>query len=310
MSGLSNLGNTCYINSIIQCLIHTPNISKLLKSRDLDKRKKEASLVREFIKIINVYGKYAGIRPIGFRHEVGQLNKIFSTSQQQDSHEFLVYLIDSFHIALSYSVKMTSNGIPKTEEDYYAIDAFKDWDSSFKKEYSNIIETFYGQFHSQLSCNEDCENVNNKFEPFCYLPLSVNENSTNLYELLDDFTKTEIVEGWKCDKCECKKKASKKLYIWRAPNILIIQLKKFNGKPNVFFPKELDIQKYVSCYNNKPTKYELYSVCNHVGEMNSGHYYSYCKNEDKWMMFDDETITLINEVVSPNAYLLFYKIKK
>ena len=142
---------------------------------------------------------------------------------------------------------------------------------------------------------------------------STNENSTDLYELLDEFTNPETLEGWKCDVCNNNESASKKIYIWRAPNILIIQMKKYNSKPNISFPLELDINKYVSKYNNKPTVYDLYAICNHTGNMNGGHYYSFCLNKEnaQWVGFDDETkmvIKNIDNLITSDAYLLFYKI--
>ena len=63
----------------------------------------------------------------------------------------------------------------------------------------------------------------------------------------------------------------------------------------------------MSRYSKKPIEYELYSICNHTGSCNSGHYTSYCKNDNKWYEFNDNTVIKIKELNKTNAYCLFYK---
>lgn len=326
MSGFINLGNSCYMNSILQCIIHTQPVLKIFINSDykknINKNKKESVLVEQFLNILFEYSQQRNnnknnfIKPINFRRCLASLNKDFASLSQQDSHELLVYIINAFHVAMSYRVEITHKGTPKTQNDFYAIDAIKNWNDSFKNEYSDIIDIFYGQYHSQLFCDDrkECKNISNKFEPFCYLPLSVTKKHSNLYELLDDFTSPEILKDdnhWNCNKCEKNKETNKKIYIWETPSILIIQLKKFKNKVNIDFPIDnLDISKY-SSKNNKNTKYNLYAICNHSGNMNNGHYYSYCKRGYDWYDFDDENVSKINDISklnSKDSYLLFYKV--
>jgi len=55
-------------------------------------------------------------------------------------------------------------------------------------------------------------------------------------------------------------------------------------------------------------KYDLFAVVNHAGELNFGHYYSYCKIKDDWLCFNDSNVYSVLEknVCSDNNYLLFY----
>ena len=107
------------------------------------------------------------------------------------------------------------------------------------------------------------------------------------------------------------------MLVWRFPNILIIHLKRFdnNGNKinnNVDFPiNNLDLRKYCCGYDKKKSVFSLYGVCNHIGSINSGHYYSYCKHNEDWYNYDDDNISIISEskIVSKNAYCLFYKKK-
>ena len=93
--------------------------------------------------------------------------------------------------------------------------------------------------------------------------------------------------------------------------VLIISLNRFNSFGNkinnlIDYPLTLDLNKYV----NSEMKYELYGVCNHIGGMNGGHYYAYCKykQNNQWYMYNDRNVKPINEneIVNKNAYCLFY----
>ena len=71
----------------------------------------------------------------------------------------------------------------------------------------------------------------------------------------------------------------------------------------------LDLTKYCIGYDKKKSIFSLVGVCNHIGTLNSGHYYSYCKQNDEWYNFDDTSVSKINknDIITNNAYCLFYK---
>ena len=78
----------------------------------------------------------------------------------------------------------------------------------------------------------------------------------------------------------------------------------------VSFPvNDLDLQKYCIGYDKDNSKYELYGICNHSGMLTGGHYYAFCKNNDKWYKFNDSDVSEISEsqVVTSSAYCLFYR---
>jgi ubiquitin C-terminal hydrolase len=287
---------------------------------DINVSKKEIKILKQYVNILLNYANFKILRPVDFKKTINMLNSTFNNKNEQDSHEFLVYLIDSLHMSVSYPVNITYKGVARTKNEKYAVSAIKNWQDSFKKEYSVIVSIFYGQYHSQLSCgNLNCNYISSKFEPFCYLPLSIRDDSTHLYELLDNFITPEILEGennWKCEKCSNNTKSKKNIYIWKSPRVLIMQLKRFDvfGKKITNYvncPHTIDVEKYISHYNNIRTTYELYSVCNHKGHMNGGHYYSFCKNKkNEWICFNDENVSKVNRdnIITPNAYLLFYKL--
>ncbi|XP_061536576.1 ubiquitin carboxyl-terminal hydrolase 19 isoform X1 [Phycodurus eques] len=155
-----------------------------------------------------------------------------------------------------------------------------------------------------------------------------------LEQCLNLFTKPEVLapeEAWYCPKCQQHREASKQLLLWRLPNILIIQLKRFSFRSFIWrdkindmvdFPvRNLDLSKF--CIGQKdemqhPPIYDLYAVINHYGGMIGGHYTAYArlpsdKNSQRsdvgWRLFDDSTVTMVEEsqVVTRYAYVLFYR---
>uniref|UniRef100_A0A8B9LIX4 ubiquitinyl hydrolase 1 n=1 Tax=Astyanax mexicanus TaxID=7994 RepID=A0A8B9LIX4_ASTMX len=155
-----------------------------------------------------------------------------------------------------------------------------------------------------------------------------------LEQCLNLFTKPEVLapeEAWYCPKCQQHREASKQLLLWRLPNVLIIQLKRFSFRSFIWrdkindmvdFPvRNLDLSKF--CIGQKedvqqPPIYDLYAVINHYGGMIGGHYTAYArlpndKNSQRsdvgWRLFDDSTVTTVEEsqVVTRYAYVLFYR---
>uniref|UniRef100_A0A8C6LYI5 ubiquitinyl hydrolase 1 n=1 Tax=Nothobranchius furzeri TaxID=105023 RepID=A0A8C6LYI5_NOTFU len=155
-----------------------------------------------------------------------------------------------------------------------------------------------------------------------------------LEQCLNLFTKPEVLapeEAWYCPKCQQHREASKQLLLWRLPNVLIIQLKRFSFRSFIWrdkindmvdFPvRNLGLSKF--CIGQKdemqqPPVYDLYAVINHYGGMIGGHYTAYArlpsdKNSQRsdvgWRLFDDSTVTMVDEsqVVTRYAYVLFYR---
>ncbi|KAI3678623.1 hypothetical protein L6452_37922 [Arctium lappa] len=146
----------------------------------------------------------------------------------------------------------------------------------------------------------------------------------SLYSCLEAFLREEPLvpeDMWYCPQCKEQRQASKKLDLWRLPEVLVIHLKRFSysrtvkNKLETFvnFPlRDFDLTKYVANKNNShPQVYELYASANHYGSMGSGHYTAHIKliNENKWYNFDDSHVSTVSEddVKSNAAYVLFYR---
>ncbi|OWK02881.1 hypothetical protein Celaphus_00010507 [Cervus elaphus hippelaphus] len=153
-----------------------------------------------------------------------------------------------------------------------------------------------------------------------------------LDQCLNLFTRPEVLapeEAWYCPQCKQHREASKQLLLWRLPNVLIVQLKRFSFRSFIWrdkindlveFPvRNLDLGKF--CIGQKEEQlpsYDLYAVINHYGGMIGGHYTACARlpndrssqrSDVGWRLFDDSTVTTVDEsqVVTRYAYVLFYR---
>lgn len=149
------------------------------------------------------------------------------------------------------------------------------------------------------------------------------QESVSLYKCLEAFLKEEPLgpeDMWFCPGCKEHRQASKKLDLWRLPEILVIHLKRFSYsrflknklETYVDFPIEnLDLSSYIAFKNHHfSNRYMLYAVSNHYGSMGGGHYTAFVHHGGhRWYDFDDSHVYPINEdkVKTGAAYVLFYR---
>lgn len=141
-----------------------------------------------------------------------------------------------------------------------------------------------------------------------------------LEDLLFKFSKWEEFDSLTCQVCQLKRKAKKRIEVFKCPYYLIIQLKRFTYKKDLSLIKfplcDLDMSKY-SWYKDEsglPMLYDLVAVMNHIGSLNKGHFFAFSKNikTKEWFKFDDEKYERLNDekdIVKETAYVLFYRRK-
>ncbi|XP_058105703.1 ubiquitin carboxyl-terminal hydrolase 8-like isoform X2 [Magnolia sinica] len=146
----------------------------------------------------------------------------------------------------------------------------------------------------------------------------------SLYACLEAFLREEPLgpeDMWYCPCCKMHRQASKKLDLWRLPEILVIHLKRFSysrfmkNKLEAFvdFPiRDLDLSNYIPCKNGQSLNcYELYALSNHYGGMGGGHYTAYVnhKRGNQWHEFDDSNVfpITVDKIKTSAAYVLFYR---
>ena len=338
ITGLANLGNTRFINSVLQCLSHTYELNDFLEKNDgmykrLLNRVPESLILIEWDKLRRMmWDENCTISPGGFVLSIRKIARIkdkplFTGFAQNDLTEFLNFLMDCFHSAISREVEMEIKGETKTKKDTLAKKCYTMMKNMYKKEYSEILGFFYGIHVSTIRTIES-QNLSEVPEPFFMLQLEIPKDESNptMKDCLDAYTGHELLEGENMyfnEKQKKKQKAFKNIHFWNMPEILIIVLKRFvceNGRSrkidkNVSFDlNELDLSQYMIGYNKKKYVYTPYGICNHSGGVAGGHYTSFVKTaDDKWYHFNDTVCTEIvntKNIVSNKAYCFFYRKKK
>jgi len=329
LTGLANLGNTCFLNSLAACLSHTYEFNDFLEKGTYKKRLKkkcESLILYEWDKLRElIWSEDCIISPGGFVTAVKKVARLkdrvlFTGYAQNDLTEFLNFVINCFHESINREVEMDITGTATSKKDKLAVKCYTMMKNYYNKEYSEILDLFYGIHVSKL------EFQNNHFqstspEPFFSLDLPIpDKENVSLYDCLDEYTKTEeLGEDNMVENEESKKKevCTKKLMFFSLPKILIMSLKRFSNDGNkkltiVDIPlATLDLEKYVIGYDKYNSIYELYGVCNHMGTSTGGHYTAYVKNkENKWYLFDDKNVAeFTGNIISEFSYCLFYRKK-
>lgn len=125
LSGLVNIGNSCYINSIIQCLSNTISLTDYILSGDykedktiVNNKNKSNYVLNSYILLINnMWNINQLIKPKSFVENMSKFHVKYFSLQQQDSHECLLYIIDLLHKSLSYEIEIDIKGIVKNNSD-------------------------------------------------------------------------------------------------------------------------------------------------------------------------------------------------
>lgn len=331
LSGLANLGNTCFINSCIQILSHTYELNNFLNNETYKKKLKnkyESALLIEWDNLRKIlWNDNCIVSPGKFITTIQKVAKlknavIFTGYSQNDVSEFLLFLIDCFHTSLSREISITISGNPETDTDKLAIKCFEMVKNTYSKDYSEIWNLFYAVNVSEITRIDNGKVLSINPEPFFMvdLPIPPNNKSPSLIDCFNYYVEGEIIENYTDEETKEKVNIRKKISFWSFPNILAIDFKRFNNRfqknqINITFPIDnLDLTDYVIGYKKENFNYELYGVCNHSGGVMGGHYTSYVKNANgKWYHYNDTFVSEvgINEtIISPKAYVLFYRKKQ
>ena len=168
LTGLANVGNTCYLNSCMQILSHTYEMNEFLSNKNYRNninKKPDTVLLLEWDNLREMmWSSNCTIAPNGFINAVRKVSMmkhrdLFVGNDQNDIQEFLLFMIECFHTALARDVNMQITGKVLNDTDILAKECYEMMKNMYNKEYSEILEIFYGIHVSEITSYETGESL-------------------------------------------------------------------------------------------------------------------------------------------------------
>ena len=264
VAGLTNLGNTCFANTVLQCLIHTLPLSQYFLSKgylrdahakarvlaDAKKSKRTILLGTMCLPFLEEYHKLlfvlwsqrpptitpqslmvTGMRESVIRRRASAGAPVFLMGKQHDMAEYLQFVLDLMHDTTGVPVEMHVHGEARSRRDQMMVDSYTHFRQHFAKEHSVVIDQFAGQYYVQIqTCdNKMPQDHSESYDPFLTLTLAlpVGVKACTLYDCLGLMREPEIIDGWKGGRSDAPRMIEKRTYIWTPPKVLVIHLKRF-----------------------------------------------------------------------------------
>lgn len=335
--GLKNRGNTCYLNTSVQCLSNLPMLTDYFISNkhtsDMSnrchqlngKKTNEIILSREYGKLIKaLWSANTSIEPKTFHEFIQNMENKFEGYDQQDSQELLAFVLDNLHEGLKYDVEITYSGKIENSLDEIVVESIKNWKSQLQNKYSIIAELFFGQFVNKIvSLEESNKNklISKNFEMFNMLNIPI--YGKTLYDSLSKYFEKEILESKYLDEKKNEYiNAFRQIKLVRVPKYLIIVLKRYKNSNSdllkstniISFPiEDLDLTAYSEGYESMDCTLKLISIGCHKGMLNGGHYYAICRHSNgNWYKYDDDDvnefdININKSLLFKDGYILIYE---
>lgn len=337
--GLENFGNTCYCNSVLQALYYChPFREACIQYAQRGDHGPDDLLVCLCDLFSTIYSqkKRCGILgPRKFIQKLREENELFRSNMHQDAHEFLNYLLNEATEILDGTKRRSTDSDRGASMTNGKADDGHTANGSGKKKKTWVHALFEGILTNETKCLT-CETVTTRDEDFLDLSLDIEQNSS-LSSCLRSFSCSESLrdgDKYFCDTCCSLQEGQKRMRIKKLPPVLALHLKRFKYVEQhnqyrklsyrVVFPHELRVPGLGNTDDEplEDTVYDLFAVVIHVGQGAShGHYVSIVKSHNRWLLFDDETVELIDEQSiaacygsthdgtqnSDVGYLLFYQ---
>ena len=304
---LENIGDTSYLNSILQCLVNIEILKKFfLESSTFEYISKYASILPLSFSTLRIfyhaYTKKDKLYSLkAFLKALGCKSKIYQSIKSRNSNDCLIFILNSLHNELNRikekNEKMDFNKSNRNEVIAYGI-------TNFKNLYDSIISDIFNWHEiKELHCI-NCGEKNYEFKTFYTY-------QTNILEISKNINKNNIITISDCINYELRKK--KKLYCYRCGNksdfeiisgiyetskILVFLLNNGDYDKNLlnvtfFLDEEINLNKFIEVKNSE-LKYELIGVISINAQDKK--YNSFCKSflDKKWYHYYDQNVNQVN----------------
>ncbi|KAK8916384.1 Ubiquitin carboxyl-terminal hydrolase 22 [Platanthera zijinensis] len=364
LRGLNNLGNTCFLNSVLQALLHIPlprnfflsdRHSRFIcehrsrRKKDINAGEQQTATLCLSCDLDAMYSAlFSGDRkpysPAKFLYSWWQHASHFASYEQQDAHDFFITMLDGIH-----------------EKEHQQFEPHNESNIIGTGDCCIVHKVFSGTLRSDVTCTI-CGYTSTTYDPCVDISLDLNHNNdykkcartsshicngesdgtSTLLGCLDRFTRSERLGSDQklfCQNCQVKQESLKQMSIRNLPLVACFHIKRFEHSPQrnmskkidryVQFPFYLDMVPFLSSsilrsrFGNRicgiddrdsdvdmelASEFEIFAVITHSGNLDSGHYTTYLRQNNQWYKCDDSWITRVSEntVRASQAYMLFY----
>ena len=319
--GLRNLGNTCFMNSVLQCLSHTLPLRHFYVSYEYNQcLNSRGDLSNAFSNVmVNLWSITSedSVVPYELKRQVEIVTPRFIGYDQHDAHEFMRFLLNELHEEINRASVEGRKSPADNETLEEACARYLTWEDS------RISELFGGMLRSEVCCSV-CSNQSTVYIPFLDIALPIPELSysstsdpaVHLTDCLNMLITEETLDEEErpyCNKCMDLTRSTKQLMINKLPRFFVIQLKRFSYYPQrtkLSTPVKFDETWKIPDSANKTHTYSLYGIACHSGGISGGHYISCCKYSGVWRCFNDSMAGSVSweHVKDQEAYILFYEL--
>jgi ubiquitin C-terminal hydrolase len=322
--GLQNLGQTCYMNSSLQCLSNIDIFTKELLNNCQKINPNTQQFAFAYTRLLSQL-KYPKenckyLDPSNFKTILGKFNPLFEGNNASDAKDLILFILQRLHLELKNQQNKNLKGQMNFNlQEQISLNenlSLQNFLNDFNSTQSCVSETFHGIYKIQLKC-DGCQKIKYSYQTFNMLTFILKKikddklsslgqqyyKGINFNDAFYTDKKEEILKDENmifCNSCQGTHTGSTQQSIFSLPPILIIVLNRgknnqdFNEEFN--FPEVLDFNDgnnfVISNYNNYK-RFFLCGIITHLGESSSsGHFICYCRNDlnDPFVCYNDTQV--------------------
>ena len=317
-TGLQNLGQTCYMNSSLQCLANIDFFSDLLLNNMsfLIQNKEKCPFTFAYVNLLYQlkYSNAKYLDPSNFKSVLGKFNPLFEGNKASDAKDLILFILQRLHLELKPPKQNSNAKMNFFQQEQISLkdeESRKQFLNDFNSSISCVSSTFHGIIKIQLKCDK-CQRIKYSYQTFNMLTFilknikeyKINQigdyyNEIDIFDAFDKDRQIEILTGQNmiyCNSCQTTCSGTTQQEIYSLPRVLIIVLNRgkdnqdFNENFN--FPEVLDFTEnnlVISNHNNFK-RFFLCGLITHLGESSSsGHFICYSRKDlnDPFICYND-----------------------
>ncbi len=327
-----NIGNTCWINTLIQCIGHSPRLRKYILRRDVGTSETFTIYHELQLLLHQMWVQGSHLIPKRFVFTIHKNLPYLDAGSQHDLCELWTMMCEQiakecFQTTSISSFVATSEQLDhwKDKEPAYAkmIQIYNESIQKHNQENASPwLQQVQGVWIHQIHC-PTCSYILHNFEPFTVVCLDMDtcKEPATLYDCFRQMLQTDTIDCYTCDRCKTKGSVEKLVRFWKLPPVLFVCMKRFHydgekwrkNRQYVSVPKAMEFHTgSVLGPDDRESKliYQLKSIGLHHGQLQGGHYTALCDIDGSFVHYDDMSIdknpTVTMDLLR-DAYMFVYE---